>query len=122
MSEIKFPSLEIKTKLIAKDNKKISILSFIGQINHENAYYLSEDMSAFFPHDTFNTILDLGSLMYINSIGLAFLLSLFEKVEQHSSKICIGVINPKIEIIIQLLDLETKHQIFSSIDQAIKEF
>lgn len=122
MAEIKFPSLEIKTKLITKGDKKISILTFVGQINQENAYYLSEDLSVFFPHDTYNTILDLGSLLYVNSIGLAFLLSLFEKVDQNSAKICIGAINPKIEIIIQLLDLENKHEIFSNLNQAITAF
>lgn len=122
MAEIKFLSLEIKTKLITKGEMKISILSFIGQINQDNAYFLSEDLSIFFPYDTFNTILDISALTYVNSIGLAFLLSLFEKVDQNSSKICIGAINPKIEIIIQLLDLDNKHEIFSSTNQAIDSF
>jgi anti-anti-sigma factor len=121
MSEIIFQALEVKVKLLESKKNKFQILTFIGQINQDNAYSISEDINIFFQSETFNTILDLTSLEYINSIGLASLLSIIQKVEENSGRLMIGGINSKIEIIIQLLDLTNRVEIFSSAEKAIAQ-
>lgn len=121
MSEIIFTALEIKVKLIESKKIPFQILTFIGQINQDNAYSISEDINVFFQSAIFNTILDLSSLEYINSIGLASLLSIIQKVEENSGRLMIGGINSKIEIIIQLLDLTNRVEIFSSVEKAIAQ-
>ncbi len=121
MSEIIFQALEIKVKLVESKKIPFQILTFVGQINQDNAYSISEDINIFFQSTTFNTILDLSALEYINSIGLASLLSIIQKVEENSGRLMIGGINSKIEIIIQLLDLTNRVEIFSSVEKAIAQ-
>lgn len=119
MSEVRFESLLVKISTLDINNQKVQVLTFQGQINQNNAYQLSEEINSFFTNEIYNTILDLSKLEYINSIGLAALLSIIEKVEQNSSKILIGGLNSKIEIIIQLLDLTNRVEIHSSVEKAI---
>lgn len=121
MSEIIFQALEVKVKLVESKKIPFQILTFVGQINQDNAYSISEDINIFFQSTTFNTILDLSALEYINSIGLASLLSIIQKVEENSGRLMIGGINSKIEIIIQLLDLTNRVEIFSSVEKAIAQ-
>ncbi|MBP9888923.1 MAG: STAS domain-containing protein [Leptospiraceae bacterium] len=122
MREINFESLIVREKIEVVNDSKLQILSFVGQINQNNSYSISDNINSFFESGTFDTILDLSNLVYINSIGLASILAIIKKTEEHSGRLVIGGINPKIQIIIQLLDLTNQIEIYSSVEKALESW
>ncbi|MBK6606314.1 MAG: STAS domain-containing protein [Leptospiraceae bacterium] len=122
MREINFESLVVREKIEVVNDCKLQVLSFIGQINQNNSYSISDNINSFFESGTFDTILDLSNLVYINSIGLASILAIIKKTEEHSGRLVIGGINPKIQIIIQLLDLTNQVEIYSSVEKALESW
>ena len=122
MREINFESLIVREKIEVVNDSKLQILSFVGQINQNNSYSISDNINSFFESGTFDTILDLSNLVYINSIGLASILAIIKKTEEHSGRLVIGGINPKIQIIIQLLDLTNQVEIYSSVEKALESW
>lgn len=120
MREINFEALVVKETVESINGSKLQILTFIGQIDQNNSYSISDNINAFFESGTFNTILDLSNLVYVNSIGLAAILAIIKKTQEHSAKLSIGGINPKIQIIIQLLDLTNQVEVYSSVEKAIE--
>lgn len=122
MREINFDSLVVKEKIEEVNDSKLQILSFVGQINQNNSYTISDNINSFFESGVFDTILDLSNLVYINSIGLAAILAIIKKTEEHSARLVIGGINPKIQIIIQLLDLTNQVEIYSSVEKALESW
>ena len=122
MREINFESLVVREKIEVVNDCKLQVLSFVGQINQNNSYSISDNINSFFESGTFDTILDLSNLVYINSIGLASILAIIKKTEEHSGRLVIGGINPKIQIIIQLLDLTNQIEIYSSVEKALESW
>ncbi|MBP9885650.1 MAG: STAS domain-containing protein [Leptospiraceae bacterium] len=122
MREINFDSLVVKERVETVHDSKLQVLSFVGQINQNNSYAISDNINAFFESGVFDTILDLSNLVYINSIGLASILAIIKKTQEHSARLVIGGINPKIQIIIQLLDLTNQVEIYSSVERAIESW
>ncbi|HMV43091.1 MAG TPA: STAS domain-containing protein [Leptospiraceae bacterium] len=120
MREINFDALVVKERIEVINDTKVQILYFVGQIDQNNSYTISDNINAFFESGTFNTILDLSNLVYVNSIGLAAILAIIKKTQEHSAKLSIGGINPKIHIIIQLLDLTNQVEVFSSVEKALE--
>ena len=53
------------------------------------------------------------------SIGLAAILAIIKKIEEHSARLVIGGINPKIQMILQLIDITNQVEIFSSAEKAL---
>ncbi|MBK8393799.1 MAG: STAS domain-containing protein [Leptospiraceae bacterium] len=119
MREINFESLLVKERIEVVHDSKLQVLSFVGQINQNNAYSISDNINSFFESGVFDTILDLSNLVYINSIGLAAILAIIKKIEEHSARLVIGGINPRIQMILQLIDLNSQVEIFSSVEKAI---
>ena len=130
MREINFDSLVVKERVETVHDSKLQVLSFVGQINQNNSYLVAfacdflfnDNINAFFESGVFDTILDLSNLVYINSIGLASILAIIKKTQEHSARLVIGGINPKIQIIIQLLDLTNQVEIYSSVERAIESW
>ena len=119
MREINFDSLVVKERIEEVNDSKLQVLSFVGQINQNNAYSISDNINSFFESGVFDTILDLSNLVYINSIGLAAILAIIKKIEEHSARLVIGGINPKIQMILQLIDITNQVEIFSSAEKAL---
>ncbi len=119
MREINFDSLVVKERIEVVNDSKLQVLSFVGQINQNNAYSISDNINSFFESGVFDTILDLSNLVYINSIGLAAILAIIKKIEEHSARLVIGGINPKIQMILQLIDITNQVEIFSSAEKAL---
>ena len=107
----------MKTEVV--NDSKLQVLSFVGQINQNNAYSISDNINSFFESGVFDTILDLSNLVYINSIGLAAILAIIKKIEEHWARLVIGGINPKIQMILQLIDITNQVEIFSSAEKAL---
>lgn len=119
MTKFTFPSLIIETESIHIKGEVVQVVSFVGQITNTNAYEINRSISSVFEDGIYQIILDLSKLEYINSIGVATLISIIKTVETQNGKIRIGGLNHFLENVIQLMDLPKKVQIYNTKKDAI---
>lgn len=119
MAKFTFPSLIIETESIHIKGEVVQVVSFVGQITNTNAYEINRSISSVFEDGIYQIILDLSKLEYINSIGVATLISIIKTVETQNGKIRIGGLNHFLENVIQLMDLPKKVQIYNTKKDAI---
>lgn len=122
MKEYSYENLKIISQTETINDSKVRILVMEGKINNQNSHIVSADMETEWDDDVFNAIVDMTKLEYINSMGLAAILSMIEKNSENRGKFLIGGINHYIEKIIQLVEVSNKVEIFSSLSQAKNYF
>lgn len=98
--------------------EEVQIITFEGKITHQNSDQVGDDLEATFDESLPNLIVDLSQLEYINSIGLAVILSLVRKVEDLNGKFAVGGRHKLVETIVKLLEVSEHVRVFSSIEQA----
>jgi len=119
MSTITYDSLLIDYEIKEINDKKIEVLIFTGRIGNQNSFQISEEFYDLLDHSIPNMIIGLKDLEYLNSQGLAFLLSLIKRVEDLGGVFLIGGVNKLIETIIQLVEVSDQVIIFPSMDDAL---
>lgn len=119
MGNLEFSSLTIKLENIRVSQDELLIISFHGQITNTNAYEINAKISEIIIDSINNIIIDLTELQYINSIGVATILSMIRTVEQKNGKIAIGGLNHFLENVIKLMDLPKQIKIYSTRTLAI---
>jgi hypothetical protein len=70
MREINFESLVVKERIEVVNDSKLQVLSFVGQINQNNSYSISDNINTFFESGTFDTILDLSEKVGVTPVEL----------------------------------------------------
>jgi len=118
MDNIEFESFSLKSDQIEIKELPVQIISFVGKIINENAYQISRNINKLFETGNYNIILDLSKLEYINSVGVAMLLTIIKTVDQHSGKVVIGGLNHFLENVIRLMELPKKVRIYNTVDEA----
>lgn len=98
--------------------EEVQILTFEGKITHQNSDQVGDDLELIFDPSLPNLIVDLSQLEYINSIGLAVILSLVRKVEDLNGKFAVGGRHKLVETIVKLLEVSDHVRVFSSLEQA----
>ncbi|HMV80498.1 MAG TPA: STAS domain-containing protein [Leptospiraceae bacterium] len=122
MKEYSYENLKIFSKTEIINDARVRILVMEGKINNQNSHIVSADMEMEWDDDVFNAIVDMTKLEYINSMGLAAILSMIEKNSENRGKFLIGGMNHYIEKIIQLVEVSNKVEIFSSLQEAVNYF
>ncbi|MCC5814606.1 MAG: STAS domain-containing protein [Leptospira sp.] len=118
MSRLEFNSFALELNTLEIQSQKVNVVSFQGQISNNNAFEISRKINGIFDSENYNIILNLTKLEYINSVGVAMLLTIIKTVDQHNGKIVIGGLNHFLENVIKLMELPKKVLIFHSIDEA----
>ncbi|NCN10362.1 MAG: STAS domain-containing protein [Leptospira sp.] len=118
MSRLEFNSFVLELNTDQINNQNVVIVSFEGQISNNNAFEISRKINTIFDTENYNIILNLTKLEYINSVGVAMLLTIIKTVDQHNGKVVIGGLNHFLENVIKLMELPKKVLIFHSIDEA----
>jgi len=118
MSRTDFESFYFEKELASVKGTNVQVVSFCGKISNNNAFEISRKINVIFDENVYNVILDLTKLEYINSVGVAMLLTMIKTVDQHSGKIMIGGINHFLETVIKLMELPNKVGIHNSVDEA----
>jgi anti-anti-sigma factor len=119
MSTITYDSLLIDYEIREINDKKIEVIIFTGRIGNQNSFQISEEFYDQLDHSIPNMIIGLKNLEYLNSQGLAFLISLIKRVEDLGGVFLIGGVNKLIETIIQLVEVSDQVIIFPSMDDAL---
>ena len=118
MARLEFNSFALELTTIEVQTQNVMVVSFEGQISNNNAFEISRKINAIFETENYNIILNLTKLEYINSVGVAMLLTIIKTVDQHNGKVVIGGLNHFLENVIKLMELPKKVLIFHSIDEA----
>ncbi|EPG64817.1 STAS domain-containing protein [Leptospira wolffii] len=118
MARTEFEGLFIETKRIPVGNKEVLVVVMNGKVTNTNAFEISRKINFVFDEGVYEIILDLSSLEYINSVGVATLLTLIKTVDQHNGKIVIGGLNHFLENAIRLMELPKKVAIYHTLDEA----
>lgn len=100
--------------------EKIQILAFEGKITHQNADQVGDDLEHLFDKNHPNIIVDLSKLEFVNSIGLAVILSLVRQVEDLDGKFAVGGRHKLVETIVKLVEVSDHVRVFSSLEEAKK--
>jgi len=122
MDSLEFSSLILNIEKLVVTEDTVLIISLHGQITNTNAYEINARISDIFKDDIYNIILDLTQLQYINSIGVATLLSMIRTVEKNKGKMSIGGLNHFLENVIKLMDLPKHIKIYTTREMAISNW
>lgn len=112
------PLLRLQSEIVQLNSGKVMILGFSGKITSDNIFELNNRVKEVFGNGVYNVILDLGSLEYINSTGIALLLSIAKTIEQNAGKLIL--VNPTafIRELLEMTDLSTRFDVVDSIEEA----
>jgi anti-anti-sigma factor len=118
MSRIEFNSFSLDLNTIEINSQKVGLVAFEGEISNNNAFEISRNINSIFDSENYNIILNLSKLEYINSVGVAMLLTIIKTVNQHNGKVVVGGLNHFLENVIKLMELPKKVAIFNTIEEA----
>jgi anti-anti-sigma factor len=122
MKTLSYDSLTVGYKVeIIKDNP-VSFLSFSGKITHQNASNVIDDLDSILDNDIPSILLEMTKLEFMNSLGLALVLSMVRKTEDRGGKFAIGGYHPLLEMVIQLVEASDKVNIYSSVEEAFSRW
>ncbi|TGK11962.1 anti-sigma factor antagonist [Leptospira fletcheri] len=122
MARTEFEGLFIETKRLPVKEKEVLVVTMNGKVTNSNAFEISRKINFVFDEGVYEIILDLSALEYINSVGVATLLTLIKTVDQHNGKIVIGGLNHFLENVIRLMELPKKVAIYHTMDEAKTAF
>jgi anti-anti-sigma factor len=118
MTTLNYESLSVEISSETLRGEKVQIISFRGKITHQNANLAGDELENLFDDNSPNVIVDLSELEYINSVGLAVILSLVRRVEDLNGKFGLGGRHKQVETIVNLLDVSDHVRVFSSLEEA----
>jgi anti-anti-sigma factor len=116
--KLEFNSLTIDSNPIFIKGQEVLVIHFVGQINNNNAFDISRKIQTIFESQNYNVIINLSKLTYINSVGVAMILTLIKTIDQYNGKLFIGGMNPFLDNVIKLMELPKKVRIYNTIEEA----
>lgn len=122
MTSMDFKELIIRYARESVNGKPVEIVSFTGKITNGNSFEVNRKIYRIFDNDNYNIILDLGNLEYINSSGVAILISILQRVKENNGKLLIGGVHPFLHNIFNLMDLPPRLDLFDTLEEAKSTF
>lgn len=122
MRRIDYESFYMEIETINIKDEKVLIVSCFGRINNQNSLLISKEINVIFDDKIYNIILNLTELEYLNSIGIAIVLSIVKTVDSRQGKFVIGGMSNQIETILKLVELPGKFKVYSSANEAIENW
>jgi anti-sigma B factor antagonist len=118
MHKFTYEELEIDFSIEQINLDTVGIINLTGKISHSNVKQVLTDIEGVVEEDIGNFLVVLSNLSFINSLGLALLLSLVRRAEEKNGKFVIGGYNPVLDMIIQLVEVSDKIRVFRSLEEA----
>ncbi len=114
--------LNIRSKVEQMNGSKVLIVTFSGKINSDNVLDINQKIKNVFNDRIYNVILDISSLGYINSTGIALLLSIQKTIEQNNGKLYLTPPSQFVQDLFNMTDLTSRFNILESVEKALEEF
>lgn len=114
--------LELRTETEKLYGKQVNFLIFSGKITSDNIFDLNSKVKAIFENGVYNCILDISALEYINSTGIALLLTIARTVEQNHGKMFLTRPTQFVKELFDMTDLSGRFAIVGSLEEAREQF
>lgn len=98
--------------------KKISIITLSGKIRSENMSFINKEIQQVFESEIYNCIINVEDLQYINSTGIAMILTIQKTVEQNNGKLLLVSPTEFVKELLHLTNLIDHFEIHDSIQSA----
>lgn len=119
---LELPALTVKSEIVELKTKRIMLIHFVGSISNNNSMQASRAVPQVFESEVYDVILGMEKLEYINSVGVALLLSLVKTVDQKKGRLVIGGVHTFLENILKLMDIPKKVPIYQTLEEAKASF
>ncbi|MCB1177198.1 MAG: STAS domain-containing protein [Leptospiraceae bacterium] len=118
MKTFTYESLSVEYAMEQLKKDTVQTFIFKGKITHTNANAIGDDLDTVFDDSSPNVIVDLSQLEYVNSVGIAVILSLVRRVEDLKGRFSVGGRHKLVETIVQLLEVSDHVEVYSSLEEA----
>jgi anti-anti-sigma factor len=92
-----------------------------GSIDPKTQTRFRDEMQALLAKGVKRFLFDCGKLTYINSSGLAFLLSIVSTVKPKGGGVALAAVDPKIQVIFKMMEITQLFQFYPSFADALRE-
>ena len=114
--------LQLRTETEKVGGRPVNFLIFSGKITSDNIFDLNSKVKAIFENGVYDCILDISELDYINSTGIALLLTITRTVEQNHGKMLLTKPTQFVQELFDMTDLSGRFVIAGSIADAREKF
>ncbi|GAB4428276.1 MAG: hypothetical protein OHK0011_10420 [Turneriella sp.] len=114
--------LQLRTETEKVGSRPVNLLVFSGKITSDNIFDLNSKVKAIFENGIFDCILDISQLEYINSTGIALLLTIARTVEQNHGKMFLTRPTQFVQELFDMTDLSGRFAIVADLDAARDQF
>lgn len=114
--------LQLRTETEKIGNRSVNLLIFSGKITSDNIFDLNSKVKAIFENGVFDCILDISQLEYINSTGIALLLTIARTVEQNQGKMFLTRPTQFVQELFDMTDLSGRFAIVADLNAARDQF
>jgi len=114
--------LQLRTETEKVGTRSVNFLTFSGKITSDNIFDLNAKVKAIFENGVYDCILDISELEYINSTGIALLLTIARTVEQNRGKMILTKPTQFVQELFDMTDLSGRFAIVASAEAARAEF
>ncbi|HRP70825.1 MAG TPA: STAS domain-containing protein [Turneriella sp.] len=114
--------LELRTETEKVGSQDVNFLTFSGKITSDNIYDLNSKVKTIFENGVYNCVLDISELEYINSTGIALLLTITRTVEQNHGMIFLTKPTSFVQELFEMTDLAGRFTIVDSVNAAREHF
>ena len=112
------PLLKLKTEIEKAGGLNILVLQFVGKITSDNIFDLNSRIRQLFEEGIYHCILDISELEYINSTGIALLLTIARTVEQNEGKLMLTRPTSFVKDLLDMTDLDSRFDIVKDVKTA----
>jgi anti-anti-sigma factor len=114
--------LQVRTETEKIGNRSVNVLAFSGKITSDNIFDLNSKVKAIFSNGVFDCILDISELEYINSTGIALLLTIARTVERNNGQMYLTRPTPFVRELFEMTDLSGRFSIVADLETARDKF
>jgi len=118
MTSLDFQDLTLEKVNENLNGKTTDIVFFKGKITNSNSFNVNRKIYRIFDNSSYNMILDLSQLEYINSSGVAMLFSIFYRIKENGGRFIIGGVHPFLHNVFSLMDLPPRMEIYDTLEDA----
>ena len=112
-------SLVSLTSEVEKINgEKVLLIHFSGKITSDNIMEINQKIKHLFENAIYNVILNISELHYLNSAGIAMLLTIAKTIEQNNGNLVMTRPSAFVRDLLDMTDLLSRFTIRENIEQA----
>ncbi|HVF10215.1 MAG TPA: STAS domain-containing protein [Abditibacteriaceae bacterium] len=114
--------LKIEHAKTTVDSREVQVLRLEGYVDAHTFAEFEEELTKLIEDGSYNLLLDLEKLTYINSTGLGLLMATFRQVRQHQGDLVIAKMSDKITNIFNLLGFSRLISTYPTEQEALQKF